>query len=143
MERPSETKEKARPSTRDIARPEQIREAPHVHPLVDILSRAEEIIVRADMPGVAPDGIDVRFENGILILSGKVGASGEESADELIREFPRADYYREFSVGEGIQQDQITAEYDSGVLTLRLPKSASTRPRRIEVQRKSSAQEEG
>lgn len=142
MERPSETKEKARPATRDIARPEQIREAPHLHPLVDILSRAEEIVVRADMPGIAPDGIDVRFENGILILSGKVGTA-EERGDELIREFPRADYYREFSVGEGIQQDQITAEYDSGVLTLRLPKSESTRPRRIEVQRKSSAQEEG
>jgi HSP20 family protein len=143
MERSSETKEKGRSVTRDIARPEQIRQAPHVHPLVDILSRAEEIVVSADMPGVAPDGIDVRFENGILILSGKVRSPKDGTADERIREFPRADYYREFSVGEGIRQDRISAEYDSGVLTLRLPRSESTRPRRIEVQRKSSAQEEG
>src|SRR4051812_1310204 len=105
MERSSDTKtrEKARPATRDIARPEQIRQAPHAHPLVDILSGDEELVVRADMPGVAPDGIDVRFENGILILSGKVRAAGAEGTDDLIREFPRADYYREFSVGEGIR----------------------------------------
>jgi HSP20 family molecular chaperone IbpA len=133
---PDPQKEQSRTLSREISRPEQIRQAPHVHPAVDILDRPEEIVVRADMPGAAPDGIDVRFENGILILSGKVSPAGPESKDDLLREFVRADYYREFSLGEGIHQDKITAEYDSGVLTLHLPKAEAPRPRPIEVRRK-------
>jgi len=125
-----------KPVARDAARPEQIREGPHVHPLVDVLERADEILLRADMPGVAAGGIDVRFENGILILAGKVRERGEEPKGELFREFVPADYYREFTVGESIDREKISAEYEAGVLTLRLPKSESTKPRRIEVRKK-------
>lgn len=136
MDRSPDPKDLPRATAREVARPEQIRQAPHVHPAVDILDRPEEIVVRADMPGAAADGIDVRFENGILILSGKVKPAGPETTDDLIREFVRADYYREFSVGEGIHEDKITADYDSGVLTLHLPKAEAPRPRQIEVRRK-------
>jgi HSP20 family protein len=126
----------AKPVTRDAARPEQIRQGPHLHPLVDVLERDDEILLRADMPGVSADGIDVRFENGILILAGKARERSEDSKGELFREFVPMDYYREFTVGESVDREKITADYDAGVLTLRLPKSESTKPRRIEVRRK-------
>lgn len=138
MERPSETRDLSRPFAQHPARPEQIRSAPHLHPPVDVLNRADEILVQADMPGVSPDGIDVRLESGILFLFGKVRPSGpEEGREDLVREFVRADYYREFSVGEEIGRDKITAEYESGVLTVRLLKSEAPRSRRIEVKRKT------
>ena len=142
MERPPEMKDLSRPVARDVGRPEQIQQSPHVHPLVDILDRPEEIVVHADMPGVAPDGIDARYENGILVLSGRLKSASSEPKEDLFREYARADYYREFSVGEDIEQEGITAEYDSGVLTLTLPKSKSKRPRRIEVKQKSGEREE-
>jgi HSP20 family protein len=132
----TEPQDMATPVARDAGRPERIRQGPHLHPPVDVLDRADEILLRADMPGVAPDGIDVRFENGILILSGKTRERGEESKGELFREFVPMDYYREFTVGETVDRDKITADYDAGVLTLRLPKAGSTKPRRIEVRRK-------
>jgi HSP20 family molecular chaperone IbpA len=121
---------------RDATRPEQIRQGPHLHPLVDVVDREDEILLRADMPGVAADGIDVRFENGILILAGKTRQRAEEPRGELFREFVPMDYYREFTVGESVDREHITAEYDAGVLTLHLPKSPSTKPRRIEVRKK-------
>ncbi len=142
MERPPEMKDLARPVTRDVGRPEQIQQSLQVHPLVDILDRPEEIVVHADMPGVAPDGIDARYENGILILSGRLKPPSSEAKEALFREFVRADYYREFSVGEDIEQEGITAEYDAGVLTVSLPKSKSRHPRRIEVKRKAGEREE-
>lgn len=136
MERSTEPKETGAPVAREAARPEQIRQGPHVHPLVDVADLAEELVLRADMPGAAPGGIDVRFESGILTISGKFKAPPEEPTGELFREFVPADYYREFTVGEAIDAEKITAEYEAGVLTLRLPKAASTRTRRIEVRRK-------
>jgi len=136
MEQTPEGKDLARPVTRAVSRPEQIRQAPHLHPLVDILDRDEEILVRADMPGVSPDGIDIRFEHGVLILSGKAAQTAPEMSEAIFREFERIDYYREFSIGEGVAEEKITADYDSGVLTLHLPKAESRKPRRIEVTRK-------
>ncbi|HLY09250.1 MAG TPA: Hsp20/alpha crystallin family protein [Planctomycetota bacterium] len=136
MEQTPEGKGLARPDTRMMSRPEQIRQAPHIHPPVDILDRTEEILLRADMPGIPPDGIDVRFENGVLILSGKAPEGPADMKDDVFREFERVDYYREFSIGEGVDEDKISADYDSGVLTLHLPKSEARQSRRIEIQRK-------
>jgi HSP20 family protein len=136
MERSVDSKGAGAPAAREAARPEQIRQGPHVHPLVDVANRAEELVLRADMPGAVAGGIDVRFEAGILTISGKVMEEPEVPTGELFREFVPADYYREFTVGEAIDPERITAEYEAGVLTLRLPKAASTRTRRIEVRRK-------
>ena len=129
------------PAARDAVRPEQIAQGPHAHPLVDVLTRPDEIVLRADMPGVAPDAIDVRFENGILILAGRVRRDAGESRSELFREFAPRNFYREFTVGEGVDRERITAEVDSGVLTLRLPKAEASKPRRIEVRKRSPDRE--
>jgi HSP20 family protein len=121
---------------RDAARPEQIAQGPHAHPPVDVIDRPGEILLRADMAGAKPDGIDVRFEGGVLVLAARARKAEEESRDYLIREFAPMDFYREFTVGEGVDREKISAEYDAGVLTLHLPKSEPSKPRRIDVRRK-------
>jgi HSP20 family protein len=133
---PKPAQDVTNPVTRDAGRPEQIRQGPHQHPLVDVVERHDEILLRADMPGVPAAGIDVRFENGILILAGKIRERTEDWKGELFREFVPMDYYREFTVGESVDREKITADYDAGVLMLRLPKSESTKPRKIVVRRK-------
>jgi HSP20 family protein len=121
---------------KDPSRPEQIRRNPRVQPAVDILERAEEIVIRADMPGIEPSGIDVRFERGILSFSGRVKSARPEGGVDLLQELDRADYYREFAVGEEIERSGIFAEYEMGVLTLHLPRTGTVKARRIDVRRK-------
>ena len=108
---------------------------PHRLPDVDILDRGDAIVLRADLPGVGAESIDVRCENGVLRIAGTAEDVGPEGGDVLLREFLPTGYYREFTVGEGIDPGGITAEYQDGVLTVRLPKSGSARPRRISVGR--------
>ncbi len=132
----TETKEMTRRPSQDAAGAEPPARGLHVHPDVDILDRPEEILVRADLPGVGSDGVDVRFENGILTLSGVVKLRAPAKGGYLVQEYEPIDFYRRFRVGEGIEQGGISAGYEDGVLTLHLPKSASARTRKIEIKKK-------
>lgn len=104
------------------------------HPLVDISETPEEIRVQADMPGTRAGDIDVQFENGTLTIYGRVPREEEENQRRYrLREYGVGDFYRAFEIGEAVDASGITAEYGDGVLTLRLPKSAALRPRKIQV----------
>lgn len=101
-------------------------------PRVDILETDGELLVYADLPGVKPEDMDIRCENGELTLHGKV-APRQPEADYHRYEYGVGDFYRTFTLSEAIDTDQITAEMKDGVLTLHLPKSAAVRPRKITV----------
>jgi HSP20 family protein len=131
-----ETKEMSRRPQQDVTRAEKLSQGPHIQPDVDVLDRPDEILVRADMPGVGADGVDARFENGIVTLSGVVKLRAPAKGGYLAQEYEPFDFYRQFVVGEGVDQSRISAEYEGGVLTLHLPKSESAKSRRIEIKRK-------
>lgn len=116
-----------------MERPREEPPVPVFRPDVDVLDRPDEIVVRADLPGVPPDGIDVRFESGVLALRGRVRRRGPQGAEYLLREYEVGDYADDVVVGEAIDADGIRAECADGVLTIRLPKAPAARPRRIEV----------
>ena len=107
---------------------------PTFRPNADIHETPEAFIVRADVPGARPEGVDVRFEDGVLTLKASVPARRFEHARTLSREYGVGDFERAFRVGEGIDTEQIKAELKDGVLTLTLPKAAAVRPRAIKVQ---------
>lgn len=100
-------------------------------PRVDVFEHEAEYLVVADMPGVSPDALDVRFESGELRIEGRRRAGPQGNA--LHEESRRLDFARVFAMPEGIEADKIDASLDRGVLTLKLPKSAAKRPRRIAV----------
>lgn len=102
-------------------------------PNVDILETGDEIIVQAEIPGVSPDGIDVSYEQGVLTIRGSA-PERPRSGRQLMCEYAVGDFHRQFRIGEGLDSNAIQAEYALGVLTLRLPKTASTRSRRIPIQ---------
>lgn len=116
----------------EVAGVEGTRSGRFFRPNVDILERADELLIHADMPGASSDSIDVDFEDGLLTISAEV-APREENRDYLVREYEIGDYRRTFRVSEAIDASQITAEYKDGVLTLRLPKSANVKARKISV----------
>jgi HSP20 family protein len=103
-----------------------------VTPRVDILETENEVLVLADLPGVKPDEVDVRFEKGELTIHGRRACchGGKEAP---LREYGAANYFRAFELAETIAADRIEAELKNGVLTLHLPKVEAVKPRRIAV----------
>ena len=102
-------------------------------PSVDIIEKADEFIVQADVPGVTGKDVDIQFERGVLMLYAKVAAREPAGAKVLARGYGVGDFAREFRIGEGIDMSRVTAECANGVLTLRLPKAEAAKPRKIEV----------
>lgn len=96
-----------------------------ISPRIDILETDEELLLFADVPGVGPDDLDIRFENGELTLHGRRSSPHE---DRVV-----TNYQRVFSVSREVASDKISASLKEGVLTLHLPKVEAVRPRRISV----------
>lgn len=89
---------------------------------VDIYEGADELLLLADLPGVEPEGLTVNYEAPELRIEGRRGTDDTASV-----------YSRTFRVSEQIDAGGISAELSAGVLKLRLPKAAHTKPRKIEV----------
>jgi HSP20 family protein len=100
-------------------------------PPVDVFENADEVLVVADVPGVASDQIDVHVENGTLTL--KARRSGESGGTALAREYDARDYARSFRIPAGIDAANISAEAKNGTVLVRLPKIAAVKPRKIAV----------
>jgi HSP20 family protein len=118
----------------ELQRAERTRAGRTFVPRVDIVEQENELLLLADMPGVQPDGLDIRYERGELTIHGKVEQrQGSEQADYMLREYGIGDFYRAFQVGEEINPEKIEAEVKDGVLTLHLPKTERAVPRKITV----------
>lgn len=118
-------------SRSEISHREGARQATYM-PQFDIQETDDELVLYGDMPGVGPEDIDIRFENGELSIHGKV-APRHENVEFLYREYGVGNYHRTFAIGEMIDVEKICAEMRHGVLTVHLPKSEQAKPRRIEV----------
>jgi HSP20 family protein len=101
-------------------------------PRVDILENDNELTLFADMPGVRPDDVDIRFERGELTLQGRC-LPRQQSGSLLLAEYGVGDFYRSFTINPDIDTSRISAEMKNGVLTVHLPKSEAVKPRRITV----------
>lgn len=102
-------------------------------PHVDIVERAEEFIVTADLPGVDEQHVDVRLEHGVLSIDGELAVQPEPSWTPLYGEYRLGSFHREFSLSDEIDAAGIRAHMRDGVLELRLPKTDRHRVRRIDV----------
>jgi HSP20 family protein len=102
-------------------------------PDVDIVERAEEFLVTADLPGVDEANVDVRLEDGVLSIDARLVEEPDPSWTPLYAEYRPGGYHREFKLSEHIDDSGISAEMRHGVLRLRLPKTERHRPRVIEV----------
>ena len=126
--------EKTVPTTQNkslSSREETRSEERYVTPPVDIYENGDALIVTADLPGVSKENLDVRVENNLLTIRGK--PSHVASGDPVYREYELASFFRQFELNEKVDQANISAELQHGVLTLRLPKAQGAQPRQIEV----------
>jgi HSP20 family protein len=112
---------------------ESTRGGTHFTPRVDIFESDQELILYADLPGVRPEDVDLRYERGELLLHARV--HGEENRKNyLLHEYDVGDFYRVFSIHESIDNTKIEAQCKDGVLVVHLPKADPVRPRQIQVQ---------
>lgn len=112
---------------------EQTRPGLVFTPQVDIFETGRDITLLVDMPGVAKDSISIDLRDGVLTLIGDVRPwEGPEESDILV-EFEIGKYYRQFTLTDVIDQDNLDAVLKDGVLRLTLPKTQRAVPRQIPV----------
>ncbi len=102
-------------------------------PNVDIYETEQEIVVKADLPGVSKDGLDIDLRDGVLTLTAQVEQQAADNERLVYQEYQVGGFARKFQVGETIDQTKISAKLDKGVLTLILPKADRHKPRKIDV----------
>jgi HSP20 family molecular chaperone IbpA len=103
----------------------------YITPPVDIYENPDGLVVKADLPGVPKDGLDVRVEKNLLTIRGKTQHIAP--GDPVYREYGLVDFFRQFELNEKVDQEKISAELKHGVLTLHLPKAEEAKPRKIDV----------
>ena len=102
-------------------------------PAVDIFETDKEITLLADMPGVKADDLTIDIRDNTLTLSADVApVDGTDEVDILV-EYESGRYYRQFTLGELISQENIDAKLNDGVLRLSLPKVEKATPKKITV----------
>jgi len=114
-------------------------------PAVDIKETEGEISVELELPGIKPEDVEITAENGVLTVRGEKKTErkeGEESRYHVI-ERTYGSFLRTFQLPQGIDEDQIDAEFQNGILSVRIPKAALPQPKRIRInpgtQQKSQA----
>ncbi|HTB19141.1 MAG TPA: Hsp20/alpha crystallin family protein [Bryobacteraceae bacterium] len=104
-------------------------------PAVDILETENEIVLKADVPGVELKDIDIQLENGTLTVKGARKMENEEKNKGFHRmERSYGSFVRVFTVPETVDAEQVKAGYEAGVLTITLPKKEIAKPKAIKVQ---------
>lgn len=101
-------------------------------PAVDIGETEDEFVIVTDLPGTSREAIDISLEKNILTIRAANGA-GEESRSMLVQEFRKKSFERKFELGKLVDGEKVTADYQDGVLTVRLPKAAAAKPRKISL----------
>lgn len=103
-------------------------------PAVDIVEEKDRYVLRADVPGVKPEDIDVNMENGILTVSGERHQESTEEAQGMRRvERVSGKFYRRFTLPDTADAEEISAKSANGILEVIIPKQPQVLARKITV----------
>jgi HSP20 family protein len=128
----TETTTMAQKGRTEAGGPERTHGGVTFTPRVDIYETEKELVLCADMPGVKPEDVELRYERGELLLHGRVRLR-ERRGSFLANEYEDGDFHRVFSIHESIDASRIEAECKNGVLTVQLPKVPAAQPKQISV----------
>ena len=107
-------------------------------PAVDVRENEREYTFEVELPGIAPDQVDVTADGGVLTVRGEKGMRTPREGEQGRVHFVERSYgafVRAFQLPQGVDDDAITAEFDHGLLTVHVPKASRARPRRITINR--------
>lgn len=99
----------------------------------DIFETDDALTLVMEMPGVERKDVDIRLENDVLRVEGRIDFSKYEGLEPVYTEYNVGPYARAFTLSNKIDQDEISAELNDGVLTLTLKKAKEAVPRQIAI----------
>ena len=103
-------------------------------PAMDLVETDEHFVLRADLPGVAESDVSIELESNVLTISGERKTEQEAKKDGYYRiERSHGAFSRALTLPEGIDADAVTANFEGGVLEVRIPKPVEAKPRRVQI----------
>jgi HSP20 family protein len=114
-------------------------------PVLDVLQEEGDIVVRAELPGVRQEDVDITLHDGVLTISGERKAEEQrEGSGYYVRERRFGSFRRSMTLPQGVDQSKIKARFDSGVLEVRVSGAAAVQePRRIQIEAGDEGTDEG
>lgn len=103
-------------------------------PAVDVIEDSTGITLYADMPGVLKENLDIHVDGENLTVEGTLGLSMPDGMEAIHAEVGLPRYRRVFTLSRELDGEKISAEFQNGVLKLRLPKAEHAQPRKIAIQ---------
>jgi HSP20 family protein len=100
---------------------------------IDAYRKDDWFYVHFDLPGVRSDEIDLTVERNVLTVRADRRGATEEGVELIAAERPQGTFTRQLFLGESLDTEKLEADYDAGVLTVRIPVAEEAKPRRVEV----------
>ena len=103
-------------------------------PRMDIIDRDKELFIKAELPGIDKQDLDVSVNNNYLFIKAKTSADKEvEDGNYLRRETRSSEYYRSIALPSNVKADEIDCKFDNGMLQLTIPKKEEAYRQKVEI----------
>ena len=103
-------------------------------PAMDLVESEDHLVLRADLPGLGPDDVNIEVKDGVLEVSGERKTEHQDKAEGYYRvERAYGRFARTLSLPDGIDADKIAADFDKGVLEVKIPKPEERKPHRVQI----------
>jgi HSP20 family protein len=103
---------------------------------IDVIADKDSFTIRALLPGVQPEDLDIHIVNEIVTIAGEIKVEREEGDNYLLTECPSGKFHRVLTLPTPLDSSKVQAELDNGILTLVIPKAEEAKPRTIKVTKK-------
>ena len=115
-------------------RPNQLQSYSDITPIVDVEETDHEFLISVEIPGIKKDDIKITFENNYLTISGEKKTKKDVKKENFHHsERSYGKFSRTLAIPAGVMLDKIEAEYEQGVLSVKIPKAEEAKPKQIEV----------
>lgn len=114
-------------------------------PSVNVREAQDAVLLEMELPGIPPDAVDISIENDMLTVSGQKNEErreGEEEGRYYLVERRYGTFSRSFSLPPNVDHEKVKAQFDNGLLTIRIPRDALPQPRRIQIDASGSGKRE-
>jgi len=103
-------------------------------PSIDLVETQAHFVLKADLPGMSENDVGIELENNVLTIAGERKTEHEQQHEGYYRlERAIGSFSRALSLPEGVDPEAVAATFDNGVLTVRIPKPAQARPRKVKI----------
>ena len=111
------------------------RDGSNWSPAVDVRENDNEISLDLELPGIKPEDVEITAENGILTVRGEKKSEKKEGEENRYHVIERSygSFLRTFQLPQGIDEDQINAHFENGILAIHIPKAALPQPKKIQI----------